>query len=225
MTRDTRLPWHALRMFDLSTLALFAAAGIALLIIPGPSVLYIVTRSLDQGPRAGLVSVAGIHVGTLGHIAAGAVGISAIVARSATAFSVVKFAGAAYLITLGIIRLLRQDVAVIAADAARTRTDRQIFVQGFFVNLLNPKTALFFLAFVPQFIDPARGSVALQTVVLGMIFIALGLATDSTYALVAGSAGSWLRRSTHLARMQRWVAGSMYVALGITAAGAHAQRA
>jgi threonine/homoserine/homoserine lactone efflux protein len=222
MPRGVRAPWHHLAMFDLTTLALFAAAGVALLIIPGPSVLFIITRSIDQGPRAGLISVAGIHVGTMGHIAAGVVGISATVARSATAFSVVKFAGAAYLITLGVLRLVRRDT--LSTGATRTKSDRQIFVQAFFVNLLNPKTALFFLAFLPQFVDPARGSVPVQTLMLGAIFIALGLVTDSTYALVAGSAGSWMRRSSNMMRLQRWLAGSMYVALGVTAAGAHARR-
>lgn len=211
-------------MFDLTTLAVFAAAGFALLIIPGPSVLYIVTRSIDQGPRAGLISVAGIHVGTLAHIAAGAAGLSAIVARSATAFSVVKFAGAAYLVTIGIMRLVRSAPERLDESVTRSRTERQIFAQGALVNLLNPKTALFFLAFVPQFVDPARGSVALQTLALGLIFVALGLCTDSAYALIAGSAGSFLRRSKVISRMQRWVAGSVYVALGITAAGAHVRR-
>lgn len=207
-------------MFDATTLAIFAGAAIALLVVPGPSVLYIVTRSMDQGHRAGLISVAGIHIGTVGHVAAGAVGLSAVVASSATAFNVIKYAGAAYLVTLGVVRLVRRAPETLD-QPSRSRTDRQIFVQGVFVNLLNPKTALFFLAFLPQFVDPARGSVAVQTIVLGCVFIALGLCSDTAYALLAGSAGSWLRRSTNIAKMQRWVAGSVYVGLGLTAASAH----
>lgn len=211
-------------MPDLGTLAVYALAGLALLVVPGPSVLYIITRSIDQGRRAGLISVAGIHIGTVGHVIAGAAGLSAIVARSATAFTVVKFAGAIYLVAIGIARLVRPGPDPDAADPAPARTARRIFLQGVLVNLLNPKTALFFLAFVPQFVEPARGSVALQTVLLGLVFIVLGLCTDSAYALLAGSAGSWLRRRGTIAGMQRWVAGSVYVGLGITAAGTHAAR-
>jgi threonine/homoserine/homoserine lactone efflux protein len=196
-------------MPDGSTLVLYCGAVLALLVIPGPSVLYIVTRSVDQGRRAGLVSVAGIHVGTVVHVAAATFGISALVARSATAFTVVKLAGAAYLIAVGVVRILRRSPT--AEVDATPRSLRTVFLQGVVVNVLNPKTALFFLAFLPQFVDPDRGPVALQTAFLGVVFIVLGVLSDGAYALAAGSARRWLR-------VDRRVAGTVYVGLGMAAA-------
>lgn len=196
-------------MPDGSTLVLYCGAVLALLVIPGPSVLYIVTRSVDQGRRAGLVSVAGIHVGTMVHVAAATFGISALVARSATAFTVVKLAGAACLIAVGVVRILRRSPT--AEVDATPRSLRTVFLQGVVVNVLNPKTALFFLAFLPQFVDPDRGPVALQTAFLGVVFIVLGVLSDGAYALAAGSARRWLR-------VDRRVAGTVYVGLGMAAA-------
>ena len=205
------------------TLAVFALAALAILAVPGPAVVYIVTRSIDQGRGAGLASVLGIHVGTLVHLTAATVGLSAILVSSATAFTVVKALGALYLIVIGIRTLLgRADPADI--DPQRPpRRRRRDFAEGVVVNILNPKTALFFLAFLPQFVDPARGQASLQILVLGLTFMLLGLVTDSIWALAAGSAGETLRKSRRWAQVQRYVSGSVFVALGVVTAftGSH----
>ena len=204
-------------MPELANLSLFVTASLALLLTPGPAVLYIVTRSVDQGRKAGLVSVLGIEVGTLFHIAAAALGLSAILASSALLFDAVKYLGAAYLIYLGIRKLLSKDETA-QVEVARQQNLRQIFQQGVIVNVLNPKTALFFLAFLPQFVDPARGSVPLQMLMLGTIFVLLASTTDSLYALLAGTFGGLLKGSTRYLRAQRYVTGTVYIGLGVAAA-------
>ncbi|MGH2807038.1 MAG: LysE family translocator [Actinomycetota bacterium] len=204
-------------MPDLSTFAVFCLAALALLVIPGPSVLYIVTRSIHQGRAAGMVSMLGIHVGTLFHVAAAALGLSALLMSSAVAFATVKYLGAAYLIFLGIRTLLAKGDGEQFREIKRDKLSR-IFTQGIVVNVLNPKTALFFFAFLPQFADPARGSVALQIVVLGVTFILLGIVSDGTYGLLAARLGDWLKTKSRFARAQRIFSGSMYVALGVGAA-------
>ena len=199
------------------TFALFAVAALALLVIPGPAVLYIVAQSVSGGRRAGLVSTLGLHVGSLVHVAAAAVGISSLLVSSARAFEAVKLAGAAYLIWLGVRRLLdRRGPA--AAGGPEARPLCEVFRQGIVVNVLNPKTALFFLAFLPQFVDVSRGSVALQVVALGLTFVVLGLLSDGLYAVVAGTAGSWLRRKPRVAAGERFVSGGVLVGLGVTTA-------
>ena len=200
-----------------SEVELFALASIALLLIPGPAVLYVVTQSAEQGRSAGLASVAGIHIGTLVHIVAAAAGLSAVILASAVAFSAVKFAGAAYLVYLGIRKLLERP----AADEAEPRRAplRRVFARGTVVNVLNPKTALFFLAFLPQFVDPDRGAVWSQVVLLGLVFVALGLVSDSLYAVAGDAVGSLLRRR---ATATRRISGTIYVGLG--AVGALARR-
>ena len=198
---------------DPSTLGIFALAAIALLVVPGPAVLYVVTQSAEQGRAAGLASVAGIHLGMLVHVAAAAVGVSAIVLASAVAFSAVKFAGAAYLIYIGIRKLLEGfDPPMVGASRAPLRT---VFVRGMIVNVLNPKTALFFLAFVPQFVDPAAGEVWFQVVVLGLLVVVLGFVSDGLYALAGGAIGNLLRRRR---RAMGYVSGTIYIGLGTAAA-------
>ena len=198
-------------------LVLFAAAALALLLVPGPSVLYIVTRSIHQGRRAGLVSVLGIHLGTLVHITAATAGLSALLVSSATAFTAVKLAGAGYLIGLGLWTIFsRRTEAEVALGGERRL--RRVFTQGVVVNVLNPKTALFFLAFLPQFVDPHRGSAALQIALLGLTFAGLGMITDSIWAIAAGTAGDVLRRSRRFALVQRYVSGSVFVGLGVVTA-------
>jgi threonine/homoserine/homoserine lactone efflux protein len=196
--------------------AAFAVASLALLVVPGPSVLYIVTRSV-QGRAAGLASVLGIHTGSIVHVLAAALGVSAILASSALAFGVVKYAGAAYLIWLGIRALARRDVESREAGP-RARSLRQIYAQGVVVNVLNPKTALFFLAFLPQFVDPARGSVTVQVVILGFTFIALGLVSDGTYAMVSARVSRRLAGRSVVPGPARWVPGVTLIALGVSAA-------
>ena len=200
-----------------SSLGLFVLAALVLLLTPGPAVLYIVTRSIDQGRRAGLISVAGVHVGTLAHILAAAVGLSALLAASATAFSVVKYLGAAYLVYIGVRRLLDRR-APAAARSGEPRRLRRAFLDGVIVNVLNPKTALFFLAFLPQFVTVARGHVGQQIVWLGVVFVLLGAITDSLYALTAGSAVRWLRGKPRFLTTERWVSGGLYIGLGVVAA-------
>jgi threonine/homoserine/homoserine lactone efflux protein len=201
---------------DPSTLGLFVAAALALLLVPGPAVLYIVARSVEQGRSAGLVSVLGVHLGSLVHVAAAAVGLSSLLVSSALAFSVVKYAGAAYLVYLGVRALIsRDEPGEVEVRAAPLRT---LLRQGAVVNVLNPKTALFFLAFLPQFVDPDAGYVALQLVFFGLVFVMLGLVTDSLYALAAGTAGNWLRSSRGFAGVRRWVSGTVFIGLGLATA-------
>jgi threonine/homoserine/homoserine lactone efflux protein len=203
-------------MPDATTFGLFVAAALALLLMPGPAVIYVVTRSVDQGRPAGLASVLGVGIGSLVHIAFAAVGLSALLASSAAAFGVVKWLGAAYLIWLGLQRLLtRGEDAPAAVEPDHLS---RIFLQGVVVNVLNPKTALFLLAFLPQFVDPSRGPVWIQVSVLGLTLASLGLLTDGLYALLGGTAADWLRQrseSVSLRRMRRYVPGRVYIALGV----------
>jgi threonine/homoserine/homoserine lactone efflux protein len=201
----------------LSTYALFLAAGIGLLAIPGPAVLYIVGRSIDQGRRAGLVSVLGITTGTLVHITAATVGLSSLVLASAVAFNAVKYVGAAYLVLLGVRRLLTRSGDA-ALDGGPPRSLRRLYADGIVVNVLNPKTIVFIFAFLPQFVDVSRGHVWLQVLVLGLSFATLGMLSDSLYAVVAGTAAGRLRGSRRIVRFQRWFGGGILVALGLAAA-------
>jgi threonine/homoserine/homoserine lactone efflux protein len=209
--------------FDPASFAVFVLAALALLLTPGPAVLYIVARSVEQGRRAGLVSMLGVHAGTLVHVLGAAAGVSAVLAASATAFGVVKYAGAAYLVYLGVRRLLDRRPAPVARR--REAVDlRRAFVDGVVVNVLNPKTALFFLAFLPQFVDVSRGAVAAQILALGAVFMLLGLVTDGGYALTAGTAGRWLRGRPRFLASERWISGGVYIGLGLVAATASAAR-
>jgi threonine/homoserine/homoserine lactone efflux protein len=204
-------------MPDPSRLALFVGAALLLLAVPGPSVLYIVTQSVSHGRRAGIASVAGITTGTLVHIAAATVGLSALLASSAVAFDVVKYLGAAYLIVIGVRRLAGLE----RAHEERARSPRnlgRLYRQGIVVNTLNPKTALFFLAFLPQFVDPSSGVAWVQVLLLGLLFATLGFLSDGTWALVAGTFGERLRRSRRFPAVQRYVSGSVFVGLGAVAA-------
>ena len=199
-----------------ANLTLFVGAALALLLVPGPAVLYIVGRSMEQGRVAGLVSMAGIHAATMVHIAAAALGLSALLASSSFAVDLVKYAGAAYLIWLGLRKIFAGEAA--EAPTVRTRRYRRMFRDGFIVNLLNPKTAIFFFAFLPQFVEVGRGHVAMQIAVLGLILASLGVITDGAYALAAGAFGNWLRKSRGFARFERYFGGLLMIGLGITAA-------
>ena len=195
----------------------FVAAALGLLILPGPAVLYIVTRSVSQGRRAGLASVLGIELAGLCHSAAAAFGLSAILLASSLAFGVVKYIGAAYLVYLGIRALLSKE-AESGAERASPRSTSELFRKGFIVNILNPKTALFFYAFLPQFVDPGRGSPILQILALGGLFVLMATVTDSAYALVGSSVGRLVTRRPGFPRVQRLVSAGIYFALGVAAA-------
>lgn len=204
-------------------LTLFVGAALVLLVIPGPAVLYIVGRSVEQGRTAGLVSILGIHAATLVHVAAATLGLSAVLASSAIAFSIVKYLGAAYLIWLGLRKIVGRD-AGLAGVALPRHGYRRLFRDGFIVNLLNPKTAIFFLAFLPQFVDLDRGQVAGQIAFLGLLFGVLGSITDGCYALAAGTAGAWLKRSRAYLRFERYVSGALFIGLGLAAAFTGSQK-
>jgi threonine/homoserine/homoserine lactone efflux protein len=205
-------------MPDLGTLLLFSAAAMALIVVPGPAVLYIVAQSIDRGRLAGVVSALGVAVGGLVHVTAATIGLSSLLVSSATAFSVVKYAGAAYLIGMGLWTIARRRDEAPAAAPSERRLRRR-FWQGVVVNVLNPKTALFFLAFLPQFVDPASGSAAAQLAVLGLVFVALAVTSDCLWALAAGTASERLRGSRRFLAVQRYVSGSVFVGLGaLTAA-------
>ena len=209
-------------MPEASTFALFVAAALALLLVPGPAVFYVVARSVEGGRATGLISVLGVELGTLVHVVFAAIGLSAVLVSSATAFTVVKWLGAAYLVYLGLQHLLARDgddeEKLPAGGAARLP---RVFTQSVLVQVLNPKVALFFLAFLPQFVDPSRGAAWTQVVVLGATVAALGLFTDGLYALLGGAAGDWLKRrmaGSGLGRVQRYVSGGIYLALGAATA-------
>ena len=202
---------------DASSLGLFVVAALVLLLTPGPAVLYIVTRSIDGGRRVGLVSMLGVHVGTLVHVAAAAIGLSAVLVASATAFAVVKWLGAAYLVYLGVRRILDRTPSA-AVERGRPRALRRAFVDGVVINILNPKTALFFLAFLPQFVDLSRGRPQAQILALGLLFVLLGTVTDGAYALSAGTAARWLRGRPRFPAGERWISGGVYIGLGVAAA-------
>lgn len=188
-------------------------AALVLLVIPGPSVLYVITRSIDQGRSAGIVSVLGNAIGSIILSIAAAVGLSAILASSAIAFNIVKYLGAAYLIYLGISRLLSKEEQTTDITVSRQRL-LHIFTQGVIVSVLNPKTALFFLAFVPQFIDVSAGGVWEQTLFFGLLLVLLGVMTDSIYALLAGSLGIWLKGRGVSGKRMRYLSSGIYMVLG-----------
>jgi threonine/homoserine/homoserine lactone efflux protein len=202
-----------------STFAVFVPAALVLLLVPGPSVLYVVTRSVDQGRAAGIASVGGVASGSVVHVLAAALGVSIVLTRSAEAFAVVKLAGAAYLVVLGTRRLLaRGDENGDTPVPTRSHSARRCYWQGVLVEVLNPKVAIFFLAFLPQFVDASRPSPALQTVVLGLSFSILGCLSDGCYALAASSVGRrWSEHRATRARVER-ASGLVYIALGLFAA-------
>jgi threonine/homoserine/homoserine lactone efflux protein len=198
-------------------LSLFILASAVLLLTPGPAVLYIIARSVDQGRRAGFISVCAIEVGNFMHVIAATLGLSALLLSSALAFTIVKYLGAAYLIYLGLRKLFTRE-AIQATNNSQPQPFHRIFTQGVVVAALNPKTALFFIAFLPQFVDASRGAIPWQMFVLGCIFVVLAVISDSLYALLAGSVGQWLKASRSAIRSERYVVGSVYIGLGITAA-------
>lgn len=201
-------------MPEAASLPGFVVAALIVLLIPGPAVLYVVARSLSQGHRAGLVSVLGLSAGALVHVAAAAAGLSAILLASATAFSVVKTLGAAYLIYLGVRAILNRRPAA-ALDASDSHSAFRLFTDGVTISILNPKIAMFFLAFLPQFVDPVRGSVPQQVMLFGFIYVVLAIITDGAYAFLSGHLGGWFKG--HMARgpIPRYAGGAVYIGLGV----------
>ena len=204
-------------MPSLSTYSVFLATAIVLLLIPGPAVLYVVTRSIEMGRSGGLASVAGITTGTVVFVALAAVGLSSLILASTAVFDAVKYVGAAYLLVLGVRRLLGRGLEPPEEEAV-PRTRRRAYAQGVFVNLTNPKTIVFVFAFLPQFVNPNAQHAWVQVVALGLSFALLGFLSDSMWALAAGTVADRLRGSAGIARVQRGVGGSVLVGLGILAA-------
>ncbi len=204
-------------MFELSQLYFFVGAALALLLVPGPAVLYIVARSVNQGRLAGLVSVLGIETAGFFHVVAATLGLSAILLTSALAFDVVKYLGAAYLVYLGIRTLFAPEDKQ-SSQAEDPSSLWRIYAQGVIVNLLNPKTALFFFAFLPQFVDISRGNPTLQIMSLGILFVAMATCTDGAYALLSSSVANRLKGNASFLKKQRYLTGMVYVGLGVTTA-------
>ncbi|XRQ05203.1 LysE family translocator [Actinomadura welshii] len=208
----------------MTNLLLFLPAALVLVAIPGPNHLYITTRSIGEGRRAGIASALGVETGTLVHIAAAAAGLSAVVAASATAFGFLRYAGAAYLGYLAYRTFRGRDDG--DGPVLKPQPLRRVYLDGVLVNVLNPKVVLFFLAFLPQFVDQKAGSVPLQIAVMGLLTALLGLLSDIAYALAAGSIGTWLRARPAFRRRQRYATGLVYLGLGAaTAFAAPARRA
>lgn len=204
-------------MISAMTLLLFCMAAFALIAVPGPNMIYITTRSTIQGRKAGLVSVLGVETGTLVHVIAASIGLSALLVSSTLSFNIVKYLGAAYLIYLGL-RTWLSKAGAEEVENIQPASAAQIYVQGLLTNVLNPKVALFFLAFLPQFTDPSRGNVAGQMLLLGLVFTVIAFGVDLIVALLASSAGNWLRSRNRARQAQRWIAGSVYITLGLSTA-------
>ena len=204
-------------MPSLDAYAVFLATAIVLLLVPGPAVLYVVTRSIEMGRVGGLASVAGITTGTVVFVALAAAGLSSLILASTVAFDAVKYVGAAYLLLLGVRRLFGRGLDQ-SGEEAVPRTRSRAYTQGIVVNLTNPKTIVFVFAFLPQFVDTDANHAWLQVFVLGISFALLGFLSDSMWALTAGTVADRLRGSAGIARVQRWVGGSVLVGLGVLAA-------
>jgi threonine/homoserine/homoserine lactone efflux protein len=200
---------------DINAIVTFAIASLALLLIPGPAVIYVLNRSVSDGREAGLAAVAGLELGNLVHVIAASAGLSAVLATSATAFNVVKWLGAGYLIFVGLRTLATRPQVIESLSTSVSR--RRSFLQGIVVNTLNPKVALFFLSYLPQFIEADNGAAWSQALILGIIFVAIGCLTDGTYALAASALRSVLVNGRSLPFIQRYVAGSVFIGLGLMA--------
>lgn len=201
-------------MFPSIVLATYITAAFALVLAPGPGQALVLTRSITSGRKAGIMTSLGLNVGTMVHTVAAALGLSAILATSATAFSIVKYAGALYLIYLGLKSILEKD-AQIASKQTSSETARQAFLRSVAIGILNPKVALFFLAFLPQFVDPARGPVIIQFLILGAILACIGIMFDTVLASISGKLGLWFAQNPRFALLRQRVTGGVMVALGI----------
>ncbi|WP_422362205.1 LysE family translocator [Reichenbachiella sp.] len=193
---------------------LFIAAATILIVVPGPALLYILTKSIEQGYKAGLASVLGVGVGAMVHVMAAAVGISALLVASATAFSILKYGGAAYLIYLGVKKLTDKTAPVAPVDNERKSLSK-IFYEGIVVNTLSPKSAIFFFAFLPQFINADKGGTTSQILFLGLVFLVIAFVSDMCYVLLSGKLVKYFRTSTKFASIQKYLSGSIYIVLGL----------
>lgn len=205
-------------MIGINDFLIFALASLVLNITPGNDMLYVATRSTTQGIKAGIVSALGITAGCLVHLTAAVIGLSAIIAHSAIAFGVIKYLGAAYLFYLGIKALLNKQNIFSINEKTEKKSLSKLFWQGAFTNVLNPKVALFFLAFLPQFIHPENGSPALQILLLGLWFNFSGSLVNIAVAILFGKLGNWLAGKQGIIKWQNKITGLLLIALGIKVA-------
>ena len=201
-----------------TTFALFTGATLALFVMPGPATMYLIARAVGQGRAAGLASAIAIAMGDVVHVVAATVGLSALLMASAAAFTIVKWVGAAYLVWIGVRTWRTADAPEEGTPVPSGQTVAQIFREGFLVEVLNPKTALFFLAFVPQFVDPARGAVWVQFLALGITFVALSVAFCALLVTVASSARALFEGTPRSRRTARMATGGVFVGLGVMSA-------
>ena len=200
-----------------SSLVLFFIATLVLALAPGPDLLYITARGLDQGALAGLISALGVHTGVLIHTVVAALGLSALIASSTVAFALIKYAGAAYLCFLGLRTFLSwREASISCCQRSVSRAAlRKVFYQGVITDVLNPKVILFFLAFFPQFVDPASSTASIDIFLLGLVFVAVAFPIDAVVGLFAGSISKQLSHSRQHRRWGRWMTGSAFIILGI----------
>jgi len=203
---------------DWPQFGLFFAAALILAITPGPGVFYILATSINQGPRAGVVSACGIAAGTLVHVLLAVLGLSLLIASSGPAFYTVKYLGAAYLFYLGIQTLYGRETSGEQSKGVSQKPLPRVFTRAAVVNILNPKVGLFFVALLPQFVDPTRGAPALQFLLLGILLACLAFVTDTLYALAAAKVGERLRNPKSFSAWRRWLAGITYLTLGVLSA-------
>lgn len=200
---------------ELHNIGLFIAAATIVIIIPGPAVLYIMAKSAEQGYKAGIFSVLGIGVGGLFHVFAASIGLSALLVASATAFSIIKYLGALYLIYLGIKKLFDKSAFIKEKIKSDKKKHSKIFFEGVIVNILNPKAAIFFFAFLPQFISPEKGGATSQILFLGAIFIIIAVTSDIMYVFISGKISKWVKKQAKGMRFSNYIIGSIYIFLGI----------
>lgn len=201
-------------MVSLTQLALFAVTSTVLIFTPGPDIIYVMTRGVAQGRKAALAAAAGFALGNFAHTFFAIVGLSALITSSATAFACVRYAGAAYLVYIGV-KMLKSRAATVPDGAAGSLQCRVIFRQSILANIMNPKVALFFLAFFPQFVDAARGQVALQMLTLGTTFVVLTMLGFGVVALLSGEIGRWLNRRAGAGSVLGRAAGCILIGLGL----------
>ena len=205
-------------MPTIPTLLTFAIAATLLIVVPGPNLIYIITRGIDQGRRAAVVSALGVETGMLVHVAAAVLGLSAVLASSEVVFNTVRYAGAAYLVWLGVVSIRSRPADLTDPTGGRALSLARLYSQGIVINVLNPKVGIFFLAFLPQFLDPSQGNVSLQILILGGVFSVIATASDLLYAMASGAIGGWLRDRSSVARLRGKFSGAIYIGLGAIAA-------
>lgn len=201
-------------MFDINQTLIFVGVVAVLFLVPGPAVILTLARSVSGGARVGVATGAGVAVGDALHTLAAVIGLSAILMTSSLAYEIVRYLGAAYLVYLGVVALWERTDNLNVPDVPKMPPGRA-FRQAIVIEILNPKTALFFLAFLPQFTDPARGAVWLQLLVLGAIFVAMSLAYTSLLAVSAARVSQWIGRNSSIGRWQGKIVGGIYIALGL----------